>query len=830
MSIHSITLQITFAVWIFVAANLLAQPSPTDFLGYPAGTSFTPHHRITDYFEAIGSQSDRVVVIEYGRTWEGRPLTLAFVSTPANLALLDSIQEMQMKLLQGGGPGADLAITWLSFGIHGDEGSSSEAAMELLYQLTRTDDPQMEEWLSQSLVIIDPCLNPDGRERYTNWYRSVLGSTPSVDPASREHNQPWPGGRYNHYYFDLNRDWSWATQIETKARLREYNKWLPHIHIDFHEQDYTAGYYFGPAVQPYHSQIHPWQDAFQNILASNHRKHFDARGWLYFSKERFDLLYPGYGDTYAMLSGAAGITYEAPGGVGLGIRLPSGDTLRLSDRIERHTLAAMSTIETAVAHRKALRDGLARYFNEYRSLVEDGAYLIRVSDAVSCMSLRSFFELHGIRSFNPMPQSRLRATPYGSSQTRLVDIDADDLIVPISQPKYRLLRALMEPLTELNETETYDVTAWNLPYAFGLDVYILPKEPRASEQAVRPAASGAAISGEPYAWLVNWSGMEDARLLASLHADDIRIRRSVEEFSYGSMNFGRGSLIISQNDNRNQVLSVYLEPIRYKYPGRLHPVYGGAGDSTGTFSIGSSTVRPLKRPSVALMSGPECYAQNLGEIWFYLEHNLGLQVNLIDQEELEQTDLRSYTHLIIPSGRYTFFQDDEIFHRLDIWIRDGGILLLMQSAIDAFTGDGRFGLQKVQIREDSLAKPGRRLYADRNSLHRRRINPGAVVLLEIDSSHPVGFGYSGYWHSLLSHNRLYAQLDDGWNVAITAVRPAIVNGHTGADYAEHLPDKVFVGVENRGSGSVVYYVSNPVYRAFWQSGAMLLANTLFQMP
>ena len=830
MAMHNTALRGTFAVWIFVAANLLAQPSPSDFLGYHKGTSFTPHHLITDYFEAVGSQSDRVVLIEYGRTWEGRPLVLAFVSSPDNLARLDSIQQIQMKLLQDGGPGADLAIVWLSFGVHGDEGSSSEAAMELIYHLAHTDDPQMEEWLRQSLVIIDPCLNPDGRERYTNWYRSVLGSLPSVDPASREHNQPWPGGRYNHYYFDLNRDWSWATQIETKARLREYNKWLPHVHIDFHEQEYTAGYYFGPAVQPYHSQIHPWQDAFQNILASNHRRHFDARGWLYFSRERFDLLYPGYGDTYAMLSGATGITYEAPGGVGLQIRLPSGDTLRLSDRIERHTLAAISTIESAVVHREALRDGSARYFNEYKSLVENGAYLIRAKDVVSTNTLRSFFELHGIRTFTPMPQSRFRATPYGSSQSQLVDIDPDDLIVPVSQPKYRLLRALMEPLTELNETETYDVTAWNLPYAFGLDVYMLSKEPRASEQQVKRDTSGAAISREPYAWLVNWSGMEDARLLASLHANDIRMRRSAEEFSYGSRNFGRGSLVISQNDNRNQVLSVCLEPILHKYPGRLHPVYGGAGDSTGTFSIGSSAIRPLKRPSVLLMSGPECFAQNLGEIWFYLEHSLGLQVNLIDQQALEQIDLRSYTHLIIPSGRYTLFQSDEIFHRLDRWIRDGGTLVLMQSAIDAFTGEGRFGLQRVQIRTDSLTKSGRTLYADRNSLYRRRANPGAVVLLEIDSSHPVGFGYSGYWHSLLSHNRLYTLQDDGWNVAISAAQPAIVNGHAGADYAHHLPDKVFIGVENRGTGSVVYFVSNPVYRAFWQSGAMLLANAIFQMP
>ena len=334
--------------------------SPSEFHGYELGTQFTRHHEVVDYYEYL-AQTDkaRVKLVEYGQTNERRPLILAFISTAENMQNLETIRAEHLKATKGEG-NANKSIVWLSYNVHGNESVSTEASMQTIYELLTNKS----DYLKNTVVIIDPCINPDGRDRYSNWYNQYKNTPHQLDPNSKEHNEGWWSGRSNHYMFDLNRDWAWLTQVESQQRLKVYNKWLPHVHVDFHEQGVNNPYYFAPAAEPYHEVITSFQRDFQKTIGKNHAKYFDANGWFYFTKEVFDLFYPSYGDTYPTYNGAIGMTYEQGGSgrAGLAITTRIGDTLTLKDRIAHHHTTGLSTVEVASKNTDKLNTEFKKFY------------------------------------------------------------------------------------------------------------------------------------------------------------------------------------------------------------------------------------------------------------------------------------------------------------------------------------------------------------------------------------------------------------------------------------------------------------------------------------
>jgi len=337
--------------------------SPSEFLGYELGEKFTHHYQVANYFKHIADSSSSIILKPYGFSEEGRLLQIAYISSAKNINRLEDIRANHLKNLGvlAGNTESDLGIVWLSYNVHGNEASSTEAAMKTIYHLIT----EKAKWLENTLVIIDPCINPDGRDRYVNWYKQVKSTPYDSSILGREHNEPWPGGRANHYLFDLNRDWAWAKQIETQQRLKVYQKWLPHIHVDFHEQGINSPYYFAPAAEPLHEIITDFQRSFQTLIGKNHAKYFDKEGWLYFTKERFDLLYPSYGDTYPTFMGAIGMTYEQAGHgkAGLGVKNNEKILLTLKDRIDHHFTTGISTVEVAHNNQEKMVTEQKKFFN-----------------------------------------------------------------------------------------------------------------------------------------------------------------------------------------------------------------------------------------------------------------------------------------------------------------------------------------------------------------------------------------------------------------------------------------------------------------------------------
>ncbi|HYE54855.1 MAG TPA: M14 family metallopeptidase, partial [Chitinophagaceae bacterium] len=532
--------KVLIAAFLFGAIVAQAQSlqAPEQFLRYKLGDRFTPHYKIVDYFRHVSQvMPDAVKLEQYGETYEGRPLYLAYVSTPENMSRLESIRLNNLRLANVTKDRAapvenGIVIIWLSYNVHGNEPSSSEAAIKTLHALVDPNNTTTKEWLKNTVVIIDPCLNPDGRDRYVNWFTSVTGKKPNADPQSREHSEPWPGGRTNHYNFDLNRDWAWQTQIETQQRIKKYNEWLPHVHVDFHEQGYNDPYYFAPAAEPFHEVITPWQREFQTMIGKNNAKYFDEKGWLYFTKERFDLFYPSYGDTYPTYNGSIGMTYEQGGHSrgGLAVVTDDADTLTLADRLEHHFTTSLATIEVTSMNAARVQKEFRKYFNDAINVSggEFKSVVVKTDGGDKLERLKKLLDRNGIE-WSYAGTASLNGLNYATGKQENFKTDAQDVVINMNQAKSNLVRVLFERNSKLSDSATYDITAWSMPYAYGVQAYGLNNYVSGSGRQVPPVVQ---VNVQPaYAYAIRWNGLQSAKFLGQLLQQQIRVRYVEQPFT-----------------------------------------------------------------------------------------------------------------------------------------------------------------------------------------------------------------------------------------------------------------------------------------------------------
>lgn len=816
--------------------------SPDEFLPHKLGEQFTPHEMIAGYVRHIAANSPNVRLTEYGRTNEQRPLLLAFVSTPENLARLEAIRVNNLRragVLEGElDPRIEPGILWISFNVHGNEAAGSESAMAVLHALADTRNERTQEWLKNTVVIIDPCINPDGQARYSNWYRMVANAAPDPRPESREHQEPWPGGRPNHYYFDLNRDWAWQTQIESRQRMAKYNEWLPHVHVDVHEQGYNSPYYFAPAAQPYHEYITPWQRAFQLTVGKNNARVFDAQGWLYFSREVFDLLYPSYGDTYPTFNGAIGMTYEQGGiGAGRAVLLRNGDTLTLSDRVAHHTASVLATIETGALHTQALNQNFADFFRRARTN-PPGAYKTYVvkgtNPSARIKAFCQLLDLNHIKYGRAGKTTSLAAYDYQNGQQVTLKVEPDDLVISAYQPRGTMAQILLDPEAAVVDSLTYDITGWSLPYAYGLEVYAGKQrlDPVEKYSFVKPIPAPDAPT--PYAYLVRWNALAHARFLAAVLRHDIKVRFANTPLSLEGKAFDRGTLIITRADNRKMgdAFDQKIRAIAVEMEQEIIPVYSGFAESGS--DLGSSSYTFIKKPNIAVLSGDQTFSNEFGQVWYFFEQNLGYPVTILDAARIDRFDLNKYNVLIMPEGRY--FLSDASWEKIGTWISAGGKLIAIGDALAALQDRRGYALTTFateDAKKDAARASSQRMleerfyeYGDRERREIQDMIPGAIFKVKMDITHPLAYGLTTTYFSLKTGSSAYQPLKNADNVGIIGEK-LMVSGFAGARAKEAQKNTVVFALERKGAGSVVYLVDNPLYRAFWENGKFLFSNALF---
>ena len=823
---------------------LLAQSfqSPEAYLGYPIGEAFTVHHRLVDYFEHLEEHSDRVKLIPYGSTYEGRPLMVAAISSKQNIQRLDEIRKANLNaagLNDESAATPQVPIVWFGFNVHGNESSASEAAIAMAYALVAQDTAN---WLDSMVVLLDPCINPDGRERYVQWYQQAANLYPSLEGNSYEHHEPWPGGRYNHYLFDLNRDWAWQSQVESQQRMDLYQQWMPHVAVDFHEMGANSPFFFGPAAKPLHQVITRWQRSFQRLVSRGNANYFDQRGWMYFTHEVYDLLYPSYGDTWPTYNGAVGFTYEQGGSgrAGKALIIANGDTLSLTDRFSHHFIAGWATLQTTFQNRKRLLSEFNAFFEQGRTnpSAPYASYVISAK-ANPPARIQAFCELldrQQIAYGHPKnTKTPVKGFSYQQGSIEAFELNKEDIIISSYQSKSRLVQVLMEPETYLEDSITYDLTAWALPYVYDLEAYATDTQIELKSQEVsRDPIRIKQSSLTPYAWLLRWEDFQSARFLATILNENFRVRNAQEEFVIGKETFPPGTLIITRNDNHFPRDQEKLIQIATDYQVPLFPVSSGKVDEGNDF--GSRNVAYISKPRIALINGEGVSPTAFGELWHYFERDLGYPVEVLNTQYLSRINLSDYDQVILAAGSYNRFE-----RQFSQYLQEGGKVIAMERAISLFTYSDPDTTPLTLMGEALLDKAAREEEAEENMgmdhdhfpydlrtrerLKRRVV--GSIFEVTVDTSHPLGFGMTPKTFLLKRNSTVYPYLPrGGWNVG-TFVGDAHRSGFTGSELREELKNSFAFGVEPIGDGKLIYFVDSPIIRQFWYSGKLLLGNAVF---
>jgi hypothetical protein len=813
--------------------------SPEEFLGYKIGSRYTPHWKIVNYFNHVAANASSLMKLQqYGETNEGRPLLLAFVSSAENISNLENIRRNNLRLANLGPDKPDSyrvaanenapAIVWLSYNVHGNEASSSEAAMLVLYALTDPSNTKTKEWLKNTVVIIDPCINPDGRDRYVNWYNSAVGKKFNPQPMAREHREPWPQGRTNHYNFDLNRDWAWQTQIESQQRIKIYDQWMPQVHVDYHEQGVNEPYYFAPAAEPFHEVITPWQREFQNTIGRNNAKYFDQNNWLYFTKEVFDLFYPSYGDTYPIYNGSIGMTYEQAGiAAGLGVITDEADTLTLGDRAMHHFTTSMSTVEISSLNAGRLLKEFRKYFNNAISTGygEYKTYVIKnqPQDAQRIDQLLDLLDKNGIQ-YN-LGSGSGKGYNYITGKEETFSVAANDIVISSYQPRSALVNVLFEPRSRLSDSVTYDITAWSLPYVYGLTAWASKDKIAGSGDVIRTKAVNKETA---YGYVLPWNGVRTVKAVGQLLQKGVLLRYAEEPFEINGNRFDRGAVIILKTANKNAGSNLFtmVRQVADACNVQLYPVASGMVEKG--FDFGSDKVHPMKAPKVVLVTGDAIGSTAAGSIWYFFEQEIDYPVTQLNVTDLDRLDWNEVDVLIMPDGNYRFLNNKDDMEAFKSWINKGGRVIALENAV-AQLAKADIGIKAKKADEadkKDSAYSSLKTYEDRERGAVSGTTPGSIWKVTMDNTHPLAFGYPDHYFTLKQDDNIYEFMKDGWNVGVIK-KDNQVSGFVGAGLQSKLKDGLLFGVQNMGNGSIIYLADNVMFRSFWENGKLMFCNAVF---
>ena len=791
--------------------------SPADFFGYELGDNFSRHHQVVDYFQHLEQSSFQIKLVPYGKTNEGRLLQLVFISDSENLKNIEDIRTAHLQDSNNiiGPKKNNKVIVWLSYSVHGNESSSTEASMETAYTLITKN----QEWLKDTIVILDPCINPDGRDRYVNFYNQSKSMPYDTNRNTREHEEPWHSGRTNHYIFDLNRDWAWLTQIESQQRIKQYNNWLPHIHVDFHEQGINSPYYFAPAAEPLHEVITEFQKNFQDDLGRNHAKYFDKKGWFYFTKQQFDILYPSYGDSYPMYLGSIGMTYEQAGGgiAGLSINNDENVELTLKDRIKHHHTTGISTVEMAVKKKTQLIENYKAFFSDkkltYRNFILEGN-----EDDLSALS--EFFDKHKIKSERLLKNTSVRGFDYQKQKNTITTFSKNALVVPTNQTKGKMAHVLLEPNTKLNDSLTYDITAWSLPYAYGLKANATQESLNTIPYKIIKVKIDQTDIGA-YGYGLPYKSFRDSKFLAALLKERLGVRINIIPITNSGRNWKEGSMFILKGDNlKNKNFTSTLDKLAKEHNRIIYPIQTGYSDKGP--DLGADELKLIKSPRVGVFKNDFTSSYRYGEVWHFFEQELEYPLMQVNQNSLEK--MLSYIDiLIIPGGTYTKWSTSRTEKKVYEWLNKGGKIVAISSALNLFANTDDFNLKKKESpSQDNTMVPYSKL--ERSEIS--KITTGSIYEASIDETHPLGYGISSYYTLKLDADA-YSLLEDKGNAFTLDPRIEPLAGFVGYLAKENQKSSLLFGQEIHGEGKLVYLVDNMLFRGFWYSGKQVFSNAIF---
>ncbi|MGF1637015.1 MAG: M14 metallopeptidase family protein [Cyclobacteriaceae bacterium] len=806
-------------------------PTPKEVLGFEVGEWHMSHDQLSYYLYTLENSSTRIKLEKTGRTFEHRPLLLLTVSSVNNLANLTDIQEKHTLLKHP--EAADTinidnlpAVAWLAYSIHGNEMSGSHAAVLMAYYLAAAQGPSIDSLLTNTIILIDPCMNPDGMQRFTSWVNQHRGSNLIASPESREHNEPWPRGRSNHYWFDLNRDWLAATQPETEQRLKTFHDWYPNVFADFHEMGSKDTYFFQPGIPSRNHPLTPKSTAeLCEKIAAYHAKAFDKEKLLYFTKESFDDFFFGKSSTYPDLHGGIGILFEQASSRGHLMETLHGE-MPFSFTIRNQLTTSISTLKAVQELRKELLMHKVNFYKESLSLASKDASKAFIfgsqHDTYKSHHLAETLMKHRVQLYRSLKDLKVEDKNFKASSS---------YIIPLNQPQYRLIRAFFDRDTKFQDSLFYDISAWTFDLAYNLDFEKLNARNVPSDLIGERVDSikyqkGTLEWKSNYGYAIQWQDYFAPAAIYQLQKNGVVLNAATKSFSDNRGNaFRPGTMVIPLGIQQLKGEEIYalLEKVVEKYGINVTPIETGGQISQGV-NIGSPSFLNLRKPNIALITGEGVSAYEAGEIWHLLDKRFGMNVSLISVEQLGKLNLSRYNTILMADGNYGQI-DAQFAMNLKTWVQQGGLIVAQKKAVQWLVG---LGLSNAKISEEKSDTSTTLRYSDLEASKGRNLIGGAIFKVKLDLTHPITYGYFKDEISVFrNHKIFFSKSNQSVANPIQYTANPLMAGYVSKENLEQIKNSYGVSIASYGQGRVIGFADNHNFRAFWKGTNRLFINAIF---
>ena len=795
--------------------------SPEEFLGYEIGFEHTRHDLIVSYLNYLSNSSKKAEIIKYGESHEGRDLIMLTVSSTNNLSNLDKIKQEHLKYTE---PTSNLEVNKnlpviinLGYGVHGNEPSSAEAAILAAYTLVASENIKIKRLIENSVVFIDPTINPDGRDRHSQWANQYKSINLVADSNDAEHNEMWPKGRTNHYWFDLNRDWLLAINPESRGKLKWYHSWYPNVVTDFHEMGTNSNYFFEPMKR--NASLKPLipdenYSVLSPIFAEYYVKALDSIGSFYYTKESFDETYPGYGSSYPDVQGAVAILFEQASSRGH-LQETNYGTMSFGFTIRNQYLSSIATVEAAVDNKDLLRDYQRRFFNSsVNEFKDEKIKAYEFGDMYDQNRNKAFIDkllMHKIKVYNSKGK----------------------FIVPVNQGQSRMVKNFFETHSKYVDSVYYDASAWSVSNIYNmkskkLKSFFGESEIKSTENFIKNIK----VNKSNYAYILDWDDYNAAAALNLLQKNEIITYSAFKPFSVkvngtkSIKKFNYGSVLIpvsKQNISSEKLFSIVKE-MQEKYD---VPVYNSeSGYSINGIDLGSNNFRINKPVKVAMLIGEGVNSYEAGEVWHLLDTRIGMPLTKIRLDQFSRISLDKYTTLVMVSGSYDQLDNKQI-DKIKNWIEDGNTLITIAKgsswAIDSDL------INETLVKSINDTTYSRKRYVDASEhIGRERIG-GIILNADLDLTHPLAFGYHDKSIPVYKNNNVFINKtkNDYSSVAIYSEDFHIDGYISELNRKEFIPGAASLIVSNVGSGRVIVFADNPNFRGTWYGTNKLFLNAIF---
>ena len=793
-------------------------PKPNEILGYVPGEWHVTHDKLVQYMTVLAESSDRISLENRGYTYEHRPLLLLTITSSEHQKNLTEIKKKHLQIVSGEVSKAELSampiVVNQGFSVHGNEPSGANAALVFAYYLAAAEGQAIDSMLQNIVILLDPSFNPDGLQRFAYWTNTNRSTHLNPDPQDREFSEVWPGGRTNHYWFDLNRDWLPLQLLESQARVKTFYDWRPNVLTDHHEMSSNSTFFFQPGIPSRTNPLTPQlnQDLTTKI-GNYHAKALDSIGSLYYSKESFDDFYYGKGSTFPDINGSIGILFEQASSRGSG-QLTDNGLLSFPFTIKNQFTTALSTLKASVELKNEILELQHQFYRNAEKSAEKGAFVFgRKGDPVLAHELAKVLKQHQIELYELPNDKRINGKAFDANSS---------YIIPKNQLQHRLVEAMFEERTKFQDSIFYDVSAWSFKHAFDVDFEDVKSITMGEEVLTAELDTPADLQNSEYAYALRWSDFNSPKVLYSLMESGLRVKVAQKPFQSATENFDYGTLLIpvqNQNKTADEIYDM-LNTLQKENHVHLSALQTGL---TQGINLGSPNMSHLEMPKIAMLVGDGVRSYDAGEMWHMLDYRFEIPLTKLDARDFDRLSLEPYTHLIIPSSNSETLTTSGK-NKLKDWVDKGGSIVAYKRTANWLKAENMIDFE---TKKDTVVAEEVK-FVERRAFYGAKAIGGTIFNTKIDKTHPLLYGYDGDELAIFRNSNLMLKADDlSFNNPIQYTDQPLLSGYINAENLELIKGTVPFKHSAYGEGNVMIFTDNTNFRAFWLGTFKLFLNTLF---